>query len=374
MLYTYPDYYKEFKCIADKCQDTCCAGWQIVIDDEALKKYKAVPDNHPFKERLSKSVDWKEKIFNRDKERRCLFLNDNNLCDLYTALGEESLCKTCTRYPRHIEELEEIREVSLSISCPEVARIILSKKEPVSFWSEETDENEYFEVPDYLLQGILLDARDVIIGILQDRSIDITLRLAYVWQMAVDIQDALDEGMTFTCQDILEEYSAKLPKTRVKQKIKRFFNNKKRHYKTSLKMFRMLYRLELLNEEWAVRTDDGALTLYGRDEEDYTELSDEFDRWLVENMPNWQIQIEQVAVYFIFTYMCGAAYDGELASKVKMSVAAVFYIRELLMAQWANNGRNITFQDIVDVTYKFSRELEHSDINLEELEACMNEI
>ncbi len=39
MLYTIPDYYHEFTCIAGKCEDTCCAGWQIV-DEAALNKYK----------------------------------------------------------------------------------------------------------------------------------------------------------------------------------------------------------------------------------------------------------------------------------------------------------------------------------------------
>ena len=38
MLYTIPDYYKEFQCIADKCEDTCCAGWQIVVDKKSLNK------------------------------------------------------------------------------------------------------------------------------------------------------------------------------------------------------------------------------------------------------------------------------------------------------------------------------------------------
>ena len=41
MLFTRPDYYEDFECIADKCEDTCCAGWQIVIDRETLKKYVA---------------------------------------------------------------------------------------------------------------------------------------------------------------------------------------------------------------------------------------------------------------------------------------------------------------------------------------------
>lgn len=34
-----PHYYRKFKCTADKCPDTCCAGWQIVIDEETLEKY-----------------------------------------------------------------------------------------------------------------------------------------------------------------------------------------------------------------------------------------------------------------------------------------------------------------------------------------------
>ena len=38
MIYSYPDYYKKFRCIADKCPDTCCSDWQIVIDDESLEK------------------------------------------------------------------------------------------------------------------------------------------------------------------------------------------------------------------------------------------------------------------------------------------------------------------------------------------------
>ena len=40
MLYTYPHYYRKFQCIASECEDTCCAGWEIMIDDKALEKYK----------------------------------------------------------------------------------------------------------------------------------------------------------------------------------------------------------------------------------------------------------------------------------------------------------------------------------------------
>ncbi len=37
MQITRPDFYKEFSCIAGSCPDTCCAGWQIMIDKKSLK-------------------------------------------------------------------------------------------------------------------------------------------------------------------------------------------------------------------------------------------------------------------------------------------------------------------------------------------------
>ena len=33
-----PAYYRDFKCIADKCKNICCkAGWGIEIDDDKYK-------------------------------------------------------------------------------------------------------------------------------------------------------------------------------------------------------------------------------------------------------------------------------------------------------------------------------------------------
>ena len=154
MLYTIPDYYKEFHCIADKCEDTCCAGWQIVIDKETLNKYKKIKGD--FRKRMFLSVDWLQGTFRQDKEKRCAFLNENNLCDLYLNQGEEGFCKTCREYPRHTEEFEGVREITLSISCPEVARILMSRKDKVTFISYERDGEEEFEDFDPFLFSILV--------------------------------------------------------------------------------------------------------------------------------------------------------------------------------------------------------------------------
>ena len=165
MLYTIPDYYHEFSCIAGECEDTCCAGWQIVADEAALKKYKKVTGS--FRKRLRKSINWKEGTFKQDKNKRCAFLNDENLCDMYTALGEKSLCRTCKMYPRHVEEFEDVREMTLSVSCPEVARILLGKKEPVRFLTYESNKEEEYDDFDPFLYSKLVDARKVMIDILE---------------------------------------------------------------------------------------------------------------------------------------------------------------------------------------------------------------
>ena len=140
MLYTIPDYYKEFACIADKCEDTCCAGWQIVIDKKSLNKYRNLKSD--YRKTVWKKINWLSGTFKQDKEKRCAFLNDCNLCELYLHEGEGSFCKTCHLYPRHIEEFEGVREISLSISCPEAARILMNKMDKVQYLTYEKEGEE----------------------------------------------------------------------------------------------------------------------------------------------------------------------------------------------------------------------------------------
>ena len=40
MVFRVPSYYKNFRCIADKCPDNCCRGWEIDIDEDTLDYYK----------------------------------------------------------------------------------------------------------------------------------------------------------------------------------------------------------------------------------------------------------------------------------------------------------------------------------------------
>ena len=409
MIYTIPDYYKEFHCIADKCEDTCCAGWQIVIDERAKADYKriiagkkrgmaksACKENSQdatlqrgeavlygdgvskaFRARLFTSVNWHEGTFRQDREKRCAFLNEENLCDLYTNCGEKSLCKTCKNYPRHIEEFEGVREITLSISCPEVARILLGKKEPVEFLSYEREGEEEYEDFDPFFFSILEDARVEMLHILQNRELPIRERVLLVLGMAHDMQVRINRQEMFDCMQVIEKYCGENALRYVTNYAENTAlwdagngNDNEELHAFARALFEKQYQLELLKEEWDMLLQESEVLLYAKGAAHYETVRKEFATWAKEQS-QLEIQLEQLLVYFLFTYFPGAVYDGEVYAKVQMAVYLTWMIYELFMARWVKNEKALSQEEIVDMVYRFSREVEHSDENLKQVEAWM---
>ena len=375
MLYIKPDYYNKFKCTADKCEATCCAGWQIVIDEESLERYEAEPAN--YGEMLRERIDWEEGVFKQDACKRCAFLNPDNLCDMYKHLGEESLCVTCTNYPRNIEEFENIREITLAISCPEVAHIILNQQEPVTFYEEEVEcEDEEFEDFDPFFFSYLEDGRQIALKILQNRAWSIGQRFALVRMFAEEMQDVILYEELFELADVFEKYEDASFLANAMDSIEKeqsaYHQNMKDAFAYSKLMFGHLYELEYLSGDWGDYLEQCWQTLYGGTAESYTRMHKEFENWCVTDAVKAEfdldIMLEQLLVYFIFTYFCGAVYDDNVAGKVYLSTISVYNIYEMLVAKWTEQGKTLNMKDIERVVYRYSRELEHSDINLERLE------
>lgn len=374
MLYTFPDYYKEFSCIADKCEDTCCAGWEIVIDKKSLNKYKMAlrTADKSMRRRLLTSVKWVQGTFRQGKDKRCAFLNDHNLCDLYSGLGEKSLCKTCRLYPRHIEEFEDVREVTLSISCPEVARILMNKKDPVHFLEYEKPEEEEYEEYDPFLYFVLADTRDVLIEIAQNREVSMDVRVRMIHGLAHDIQTRIDRSQLFSCEEVLERYQNERAISHFEKICKRDISDKhirRRNYEKTKHLYEKLHTLELLRDDWESLVYETEAMLYEQSWEDYDQLEKEFANWLKEEMSDWEIQCEQILVYFLSTYFCGAVYDGEAYEKAMLALISICLIHELLLARWLKNEKTLTTEDVIEIVYRYSREIEHSDPNLEEVES-----
>lgn len=369
MIYTTPDYYDKFKCIAGKCEDTCCAGWQIVIDEDSLEKYRKFKGDYVWK--VMACVDWETGTFRQDKTKRCAFLNEENLCELYKNAGEHSLCKTCREYPRHTEEFDGVREITLSISCPEVARILMDCMEPVAFVTEEKpqiEETEDFTDFDPFLFSILEEARTEMIKIIQDRSLPIKNRAVLVLAMAHDMQGRINRSQMFACAEAIEKYTKEKARTYVKNYIAK--KDKASEEALTREMFEKLYKLEVLRDDWKEILHNTQNALFFTMQESYAQLRKDFETYKAEH-PNIDIHLEQIFVYFLFTYFPGAVYDGEVFAKAQMSVYCTWMVELLWMAEWLTNGRNLEKKKMTELLYRFSREVEHSDDNLKLLDKMM---
>lgn len=370
MLYTYPDYYSEFKCTADSCNDTCCAMWQIVIDEESMEMYKNY--DGAFKNELDAGIDYKESVFKQDKRLRCKFLDEKNLCKIYSNMGEKSLCKTCTCYPRHIEEFENIREYNLAISCPEVARIIVSKLSKTNYLEKNREEaEEEYEDYDYLLHSYLNDARVIIKSIIQDRNKPIKERFCIIWKFADNMQRLIDDNEIFVA-DIFQE-AEKIDKYE-DNAIKNTGSFDEDMFSYSKNICSILWKLEMISDDWQYQLAEVDTILYGLEKTEYLKLSREFEEWIASSFIQYEIVLEQIALYFIYSYMCGAVYDGYVSSKVRLSISSTWFISEMIKARWIKNDKVIDIEDIIYMTYKYSRQLEHSDDNILLFEELLDEI
>lgn len=80
------------------------------------------------------------------------------------------------------------------------------------------------------------------------------------------------------------------------------------------------------------------------------------------------IFLEQIIVYFISIYLLGAVYDDNISGKVNACVGHAVELYMLLMARWLRNGETLSADDLIELSYRYSREIEHSDENLEQVE------
>lgn len=54
-----------------------------------------------------------------------------------------------------------------------------------------------------------------------------------------------------------------------------------------------------------------------------------------------------------------------------MAAVSAFLIAELWKARWLKNEETLDISDMTEILYRYSRELEHSDLNLERMERIM---
>ncbi len=130
-----PDYYNNFKCIADKCSITCCQEWKIAVDDATNRKWKKLSADKVSgkSDNLSSYTYHKDGslVIKLDEKHQCPFLSNDKLCHLVMTYSDEVLSETCSLFPREIHRFSTHEERTLMPCCPAVIDLWCEK--PVTF-------------------------------------------------------------------------------------------------------------------------------------------------------------------------------------------------------------------------------------------------
>lgn len=379
-----PFYYDDFKCIANNCIDSCCIGWQINIDENTYKKYKKVKgvfgkklNNgiNRIRSKSSKLEYGKMKL----KDKRCSMLNEDNLCNVYINLGENYLCNTCKIYPRNIDKYGEIYERNLNMSCPEVARYLVSFKNNFSFNMNEEDlsdlDKQYIVDKSYdeKLYNILWYSRSLAMEIIQFKEIEIWKRIIFLKILTDKVQKLIDEENYENYEKVLNAFRDEitniniinsLDKIKLVPKVK--INFIKSVVDISEKVSRNKVKYNNLLDEYKKLFENDIDNNF----ENVIKKEYEFNKYL----NNEEYIMENLLIYLIYIYFMRALHTKDLNKGINNIIISYAMIKMLLLGRWFKNNKELEEDDFVEVFYVFSRAIEHNSTFLNKIYEAIKEV
>lgn len=345
-----PNYYDKFKCIADKCKDNCCIGWEIDIDEITFNKYMNIGGN--LGNRLKDEITTENGVhcFKLKENERCPFLNENNLCDIICESGEENLCQICNDHPRYINNYGDITERGLGLACEEACRIILTQNSPAYLIDSESKVKYTPVVPDNPYLEYLYKVRNIIVDILQNKHYTINRRISYVIELCRFIQNECDseksDDQLLSSLDDVKKYTQKLFEDYEKNQI---ISDKEHRMNVIREILTDYTELEILDPEWKVLLDNTINNI-----ENGTSInSADNDSCIYENM----------LVYLTHRYFLESYYDNMFIEKAIFLFTTYIVVRNISVYAYDNSYTD----DIIDIIHSYSKEIEYSDLNIETL-------
>lgn len=317
-----PNYYDDFSCLAGSCPATCCAGWEVVIDEKALQYYDTVKGDIGSLIRNA-MVEIDGDICFGLRDGNCRMLRPDGLCEIQKELGHDALCRSCALFPRFITEVGLRREIGISISCPEAARLILTAKEPFALRRELTEEpmtalHEISPARIMLTRTLCADA----LKLAQDDSLPFPGRCHAVAALAASAMRQ-KSAATAASSGGLEHFCKAL--------------------------YRTIEKLEPLQPEFQqklLHSLTRPLSGCG------------WDAPLTECPLLWQ----QLLCYGIYKYIPRAMFDGAIWPAAVFALMLPLLLRQLI---WTEGVQNV--DALLRLVWSLSRELEHSEENMASL-------
>ena len=298
-----PKYYENFKCIADKCRHTCCAHWEIDIDEETLQKYEETEGSLGLKLKNNIAFDECPHFIFKDDER-CPFLNENNLCEIILEKGEEYLSQVCTDHPRFRSYFSDRIEIGLGLCCEEAARLILESKNKLGLYTISDDgKNEELSQE----EEFILNARELAFQIAKDESLSIKERI----------------------EELLLTFKIKLPEKSKKEWAEYFLS------------------LARLDEAWEERLNE------------LKSLESKKDI----SLSSYDMPLSRLLTYFLYRHVPLSESCEDVRTQIAFSILSAEIIGELFKIS-LTKGKP---EDLAEISRLYSSEIEYSEINTEDI-------
>ncbi len=324
-----PSFYDQFQCIAERCTDTCCAGWGVVVDQDSQKRFRA-GSGAIYEEIRQRMVAVEDEVqFQMETDGRCPFLNEGNLCRMILAEGEDVLCQICTDHPRFYSEFGMYDMAGLGLCCEEVSRLLLALDKPLELVETVDDRPGDDDFAAEMLHGLLV----ALLEITFDQDVTVAEQWAEILDMTRDVElqlvlDLPEQGLNLDGLDRLSQWQALMTAmekmTPIDEAWTRFLAELKRNLP------------DLLEKE-------GAFLACNQD---------------------LRLPYQNIFAYLLYRHLPGAMWDGRLVSRVNFARCGLEFVHLAYLNHWATHGELPTIAKINHLK-NWSKQVEYCDENVE---------
>ena len=337
--------YDKFKCIADKCNFTCCKGWDINIDTKTYNKWRE-NDNLNYildSVRFIKSHGKNTYLIKKETKGECPFLSNEGLCNIVINHGDEYLSSTCKSFPRIENDFEDVKELTLSCSCPEVVNIISDMKEKI--YIDSNDSLSYIE------DLGCLKIRETLVNILQKDDISIENKLIISYDMLFNMLNSDD----LTYEDLIELLNKYKSKNYIKEELSKYKDYENKDTIEGLKEINSLFIDIIENYRNVSIFKESLKDIYKFTEE--IKIENLFNDWkdFKDLFKEYENLIENCIISKVLS-SCVSDDLEEMIISFEMIILEYLLIRHAIFLKYCINIKEeINIQDIKDYIVIFSR-------------------
>lgn len=363
-----------FKCIGPKCTDTCCAGWDINIDEVTFKKYEnsngklkeIVKEKYIKNENLDDSFNYGFMILTEDK--KCPFLKSNLLCEIHGECGEENLSITCKRYPRVFNIIDGIYEKSGIPSCEEICSKAFLNKEKMEFieTEEEVDE-ETIEIRRVIDTDAFIDSDSLIqyfwdirvnsINIMQNRDFSIEERLILLNSFYEKLEYLRGSHNFYEIEELLEKINE--DSSNIDSMIKPIEFTP---FNFDRNFFNLILNEDLLKKVIGTRLKTFLTSLNDKKNLMSESFNDDKLKKLDITLTNYSYIFENYLVNQIFKDIIPFNKGENLKDSIKVLINTYKLIKGYLILLYNSSSKEISEYEIIHIIQALSKDLEHNKV------------